>query len=192
MEDDEKEDENEQLKQMESDPLCSRSALEEEAREMIIYQLNKQKGKLASIIDLDKVKSIQPFNESDYSSTRISLNMPQSTEVKEQQKLLQSPSEKWGKIMKSSKLFQSTKPLSQKLQTGTCKFKDKNVAFSKAKFSVPIQLKRKKGDIVNLTNVRIGFIGAGKMTEAIVKGLLNGKSIEIKRLFIFSILFSRN
>lgn len=181
MEDDEKEDENERVEQVESDPLCSRSALDEEARQMIIYQLQLQKGNLASMIDLNKLKSIQPFNEKDYTSTRISLNIPQSIEVKTQQKLLQSPSEKWTKIIKSVKLFKSSPPQPQ-LKTSpikTYKLKDKDVITSRTKTKIRLKPKRKKDTPIDLTTVRIGFIGAGKMTEAIIKGLLNGKIYSI-------------
>lgn len=55
----------------------------------------------------------------------------------------------------------------------------------------PVMRRRKKGEKVSEKNVRIGFIGAGKMTEVIVKGLLeiaspDGERINPKQIFVAS------
>ncbi|OTF82579.1 pyrroline-5-carboxylate reductase-like protein [Euroglyphus maynei] len=54
-----------------------------------------------------------------------------------------------------------------------------------------IMRRRRKGEKVTEKNVRIGFIGAGKMTEVIVKGLLesisaDGERINPKQIFVAS------
>ncbi|XP_046909974.2 pyrroline-5-carboxylate reductase 3 isoform X1 [Dermatophagoides farinae] len=46
--------------------------------------------------------------------------------------------------------------------------------------------KRRKGEKVTKQNCRIGFIGAGKMTEMIVKGLIEHSSVPAKQIYIAS------
>ncbi|OTF77103.1 hypothetical protein BLA29_000799 [Euroglyphus maynei] len=46
--------------------------------------------------------------------------------------------------------------------------------------------KRRKGEKLTKQNCRIGFIGAGKMTEMIVKGLLEHANVQAKQIYVAS------
>lgn len=86
------------------------------------------------------------------------------------------PSEsKQGSADVSSKVASETKPKSEIKAQSETEQKSVSTAETKSKASrTSLRLsRRKKGEKVDLTNCRIGFLGAGKMTEAIVKGLIN-------------------